>query len=84
MSERIPRYYEELGWAHDLLLRCKDCQGLVTYEAISSLGCCNLCGNKRCAEITILSEEEMAKIQSGEIDFLHRDKFLAEFNPVGA
>jgi hypothetical protein len=33
-------------------------------------------------EITILSEQEMADIKSGAIDFPDRDLFLKEFNPV--
>ena len=73
-----PRYYEDLGQAHDDLMRCKDCQALVTYAVITKLGMCT-CGNKRFSEITMLSQEEMDDIKSGKIDFPHRDKFLAEF-----
>ncbi len=77
-----PRYYEDLGQAHDDLLRCKDCQKLVTMKAIAKLGMCDGCGNKRFTEITLLQQEEMDKIVSGEIDFPHRDLFLAEFSGV--
>ncbi len=82
-----PRYYEDLGQAHDDLMRCKDCQSLVTYSTIVKLGMCpgdgiKACGNKRFSEITMLSEQEMDDIKSGKIDFQYRDKFLAEFNAV--
>lgn len=84
MNSQIPkRYYEELGRGHDYLLRCKDCQSLETYASVSKIGCCSKCGNKRFIEITILSEQEMADIVSGVIDFPDRDKFLEEFSPVG-
>ncbi len=79
---RRPRYYEDLGRSHDYLMRCKDCQGLVTFEAIAKLGCCDKCGNKRFAEITLLTEKDMEAIASGEIDFPDRDKFMAEFKGV--
>ena len=74
-----PRYYEDLGQAHDNLMRCKDCRALVTYQVITKIGGCNKCGNKRFSEITLLSQEEMDDIRSGKIDFPHRELFLAEF-----
>ncbi len=76
------RYYVDEGAGHDELLRCKDCQKLVTFEAIKRIGACDGCGNKRFTEITLLNDEEMAKVQSGEIDFKFRDQFLAEFAAV--
>ena len=76
------RYYVDEGRGHDYLMRCKDCQGLVTFDAIQKLGACDKCGNKRFVEIVLLSEKEMADISSGVIDFGDRDKFLAEFAPV--
>ncbi len=79
-----PRYYEDLGQAHDDLMRCKDCQALVTFQVITKLGMCNQCGNKRFTEITLLTEKEMEDIASGAIDFPHRDKFIAEFHGVDA
>lgn len=81
---RQPNYYEELGQAHDDLLRCKDCQSLVTFNTIKRIGSCDKCGNKRFTEITLLTQAEMDLIQSGAIDFPHRDKFLAEFSGVEA
>src|SRR5690349_891459 len=73
------RYYEDLGRAHDDILRCKDCQKIVTFAVITKIGMCDGCGNKRFTEITLLQEQEMADIVSGKIDFPDRDKFLLEF-----
>lgn len=81
-TARVEPYYVALGRAHDYLLRCKDCQALVTFDAIKKLGCCDKCGNKRFTEINLLSEKEQAAIQSGEIDFPDREQFLAEFKAV--
>ncbi len=77
-----PTYYEDLGRAHDDLLRCKDCQKLVTFAVITKLGMCDGCGNRKFVEIKILSEQEMADIQSGKISFADRDRFIAEFHGV--
>lgn len=79
---RQREYYEDLGRAHDDLLRCKDCQGLVTFKTLAKLGMCDKCGNKRFTEITTLNEKEMADIQSGVIDFDAREQFIAAFRPV--
>ena len=81
-AAHVPRYYEALGRGHDDLMRCKDCQALVTFETITKIGCCDKCGNKRFVEITLLSEDEMAKIKSGAIEFANRDEFIAEFEAV--
>lgn len=81
MGKRVRPYYEDLGVGCDWITRCKDCQRLVTADVIEKVGSCP-CGNRRMMEIRTLSEEEMAKIQSGEIDFPHREKFLAEFAAV--
>ncbi|HYB96808.1 MAG TPA: hypothetical protein VEC39_17680 [Vicinamibacterales bacterium] len=74
------RYYVALGRACDWILRCKDCQQLVTSADIAKRGSC-ACGNRRFAEITMLSEQEHASIVSGAIDFPHREDFLREFAP---
>jgi hypothetical protein len=76
------RYYVELGRGHDYLLQCKDCMGLVTFQVIEKLGCCDKCGNKRFTEITLLNDEQMAAIVSGAIDFPDREAFLAEFSAI--
>ena len=76
------RYYVDKDRGHDYLLRCKDCSTLITFAVITKLGCCSKCGNKRFTEITLLSEQEMADVRSGAIDFEDRDLFLEEFEPV--
>ena len=83
-DKRIRNYYEELGRAHDYLMRCKDCQALVTFQVITQIGCCDKCGNKKFIEITLLQESEMEAIAKGDIDFPDRDKFMAEFHGVEA
>lgn len=79
---RETRYYNALGRGHDDLLRCKDCTGLVLYKQIQKLGCCPTCGNRRFIEITVLSEQEMADIASGHLDFPDREAFMKEFSGV--
>lgn len=83
-EQRKERYYVDEGRGHDDLLRCKDCQALVTFATITKLGCCDKCGNKRFTEITLLNQEEWDSIKSGLIDFPGRDKFVAEFRGVEA
>lgn len=75
-------YYENLGRGHDDLLRCKDCQKLVTFATIQKLGMCDGCGNKRFLEIKLLTEQEMSDVVSGVIDFDGRVQFLSEFSAV--
>ena len=74
----VPRYYEALGRAHDMLLRCKDCRRLVLYSKLTKLGSCR-CGNKRVIEVTTLTLWEWLKIRLGFIRFPDRNKFLREF-----
>ena len=74
-----PRYYEDLGRAHDDLVRCKDCRSLVTFAVVKKLGACNKCGNKRFNEIITLSVREWLKIKFGVIKFANSDLFLGEF-----
>lgn len=75
-------YYVDKDRGHDCLLRCKDCQALVTYQTITKTGGCGKCGNKRFTEIKTLTETEMEAIAKGEIDFPDREKFMAEFHAV--
>lgn len=82
MKMERPAYYEDLGRGHDNILRCKDCQKLVTYEVITKIGMCDGCGNRKFTEIKLLNEKEMEEIKSGAIDFPDRDRFLAEFAGV--
>ena len=76
------RYYVDEGRGHDYLVRCKDCQKLVTFAVITKIGSCDKCGNKRFTEITLLSEKEMEDISTGVIDFPDRAMFMAEFQGV--
>ena len=73
-------YYEQLGQAHDDLLRCKDCQKLVTFSTLRKLGTCDGCGAKKFTEIRTLSVWEWIKIRLGIIRFDNRKMFLAEFS----
>lgn len=81
---RVPdhtAYYEKYGMGTDALVRCTECQRLVTHAEIQQLGCCP-CGCRRMREITTLSEQEEAAIRSGAIDFPYREEFLKEFTGV--
>ena len=74
------RYYTDLGFACDALLRCKDCQRLVTHDVLTAHGCCPRCGTRRVVEITTLSPWEWVKIRLGLIQFPYRREFLREFS----
>ena len=78
-SKPARRYYEDLGRAHDYLMRCKDCQKLVDYEKITKRGVCK-CGNKRFIEITTLTLWEWIQIKVGLIRFKDRKLFIKEFS----
>lgn len=55
----------------DPVLRCDSCQTIVKLETLHKLGTCHKCGNKRVREVTVLSEDEKAKVkQWGFHDFL--------------
>lgn len=82
VKKGVRPYYEDLGSATDWIVRCKDCRKLQTAAQLQNYGSCE-CGNRRMSEIRTLSEQEMADITNGVIDFPHRDKFLAEFAPRG-
>lgn len=81
-ERRRPRhrpYYEDLGRSHDMILRCKDCRRLVTYDEIQRGGCCPHCSNRRLLEVRSLSVWEWFKIRVGLVRFPDRKLFLAEF-----
>jgi hypothetical protein len=80
-KKSVRPYYEDMGAGCDWIVRCKDCRTLRTAAQVEKLGSC-ICGNRKVVEVRTLSEQEMADIQSGKIDFPHRDKFLAEFAAV--
>jgi hypothetical protein len=73
------RYYVDLGQACDAVVRCKDCQSLVTHAIIQRRGCCPRCGGRRMMEITTLSLWEWLRMQLGLFRFPYRRQFLAEF-----
>ena len=73
-------YYVALGRGSDWILRCKDCQRLVT-DTIAKTGSC-VCGCKTTKEIRRLSLWEWIQIRVGLIRFPHRQEFLQEFNRV--
>ena len=81
MATEARPYYEDLGKGCDDLMRCRSCRQLVTARVIAKLGSC-LCGSTQVTEIRTLSEQEMADIKSGKIDFPDREQFLAEFAAV--
>ena len=73
------RYYVALGRACDGIVRCKDCDRLVTGAVYTrQKGACP-CGNKRFAEVTTLSPWEWFRIRVGLIRFPYRREFLSEF-----
>ena len=83
LTHKVPsrRYYQDLGRAHDHLLRCKDCRRLITYGVLALEGSCPSCGNRKVTEITGLTLWEWLKIRLGFIRFEDRDAFLKEFSP---
>ncbi len=81
-AAHTPNYYEDMGRAHDYLMRCKDCQHLVTFVTIQKMGMCDYCGNKRFTEITLLRQEEWDALNNGDIDFPDKELFLKEFAGV--
>lgn len=75
------RYYEALGKACDALVRCRQCQRLVTHAQVVADGSgCPRCGTKYVMEVTSLSLWEWLKIRLGIIDFPYRKQFLQEFS----
>lgn len=74
-------YYEEMGKAHDDLLRCNECGKLVTYQVLMAnhgMTPCR-CATRRVREVRQLTTWEWLKIRVGWIDFAHRAEFLKEF-----
>ncbi len=77
MSSTVP-YYADQGRATDYVLRCKDCQRLVTAARIQAHGCCR-CGNSRFLEVRTLSRFEQLRIRVGLLRFPYWREFLAQF-----
>lgn len=72
----------------DILLRCSDCNKLVSIGYIHVYGGCNHCGNKRLKSIMALTPEEHAALKDGTYDLNMKDykvdaEWLAEWEEVG-
>jgi Zn finger protein HypA/HybF involved in hydrogenase expression len=59
----------------DPVVRCADCQALVTREEVRKFGMCPLCGNRRMRNVLVLSEKEMSTLRRKGVG----EEFLAEF-----
>lgn len=73
-------YYVDHGKAHDDIVRCADCQRLLTCARINACGGCPKCGSRRVKEIRTLSVWEWLQVKLGLIKMEHRDEFLREFS----
>jgi hypothetical protein len=72
-------YYVALGKGCDAIVRCKDCQHLVTHALLMAKGSCPRCGNRRVTEVRALGLWEWLRIRLGLLDFPYRKEFLKEF-----
>ena len=55
----------------DPVVRCTECQRMITREEIAQSGCCPKCGNRRVRNVLVMSPEEKALCQEkGFNDFL--------------
>ena len=48
----------------DPVVRCCDCQKLITREEIKKFGMCPGCGTKRVKNVTLLTEKEMEELKA--------------------
>jgi DNA-directed RNA polymerase subunit RPC12/RpoP len=78
-KKRFRPYYEDLGRAHDMIMRCQDCKRLVTYKSLEKHGCCPHCAHRKMVEVRTLSVWEWMKIRLGVIRFPDSEAFLKEF-----
>jgi Zn finger protein HypA/HybF involved in hydrogenase expression len=62
----------------DPVVRCTDCQRLITRAEIRKYGLCPDCGNKRVRNVLVLSGKEVERLKEMDID----PAFLAEFTAV--
>jgi hypothetical protein len=77
-------YYEALNRACDAIVRCNDCQGLVTHaRLIANKGLTPCCSTRRVREIRSLSLWEWFKVRTGWLSFPYRREFLREFATRG-
>jgi len=70
MADKIDYYDDE--HFNDPIIRCCDCQALVTRQALRDSGTCPKCGTRRFRNLLNMTEKEMnALIESGiDPDFL--------------
>jgi len=55
----------------DPVVRCTECQLMITRDEIQKHGCCPNCGNRRMRNVLNMSEEEKDRIGNlGHNDFL--------------
>ena len=55
----------------DPVVRCTECQLMITRDEIQKHGCCPNCGNRRMRNVLNMSEEEKNRIGNlGHNDFL--------------
>ncbi len=66
----------------DPVLRCLNCQALLTRKAITTLGCCNKCGMKRVTTVQMLSDTEKQTLIDSGVDKAWIDEFCQEVPDV--
>lgn len=59
----------------DPVVRCTDCQTLITRDEIRKFGMCPSCGTRRMRNVVVLSAKEMQELRNKDIS----PEFLAEF-----
>jgi hypothetical protein len=70
--------YDRDGSFNDPIVRCCDCQAIISRETIRDAGCCPQCGNRRVRNVLAMNEEEMDKLKENNID----PEFIALFEGV--
>jgi len=72
----IPKEWDRTGPEFtDPVVRCCDCQRLVTREEVRKHGMCPGCGNRRMRNVLVLSDKEMADLDRKGVS----PEFLALF-----
>ena len=60
---KYEEFIEEDKGFTEPVLRCDSCNKIVTKNAITKLGLCNHCGNKRFRPVDVISELELIQIK---------------------
>lgn len=60
---------------NDPVVRCTDCQAIVTRDDIRKFGMCPKCGTRRMRNVVVLNAKEMQDLKNADVD----PAFLAEF-----